>query len=281
VTSSSVPSLLALLAQPVSGNPMQYMIEKALAHHDLDWRYLTFEVAADNLGDAVRGLKVLGFHGGHCGNPHKEAVIPLLDRVTDAAAAIGAVNLFFREDDDLVGENVEGKGVLLALERMIDVAAKKIVILGAGRLARAAALELAAARAGEIIIVNRTEARANELAERLAAKFQVPVSAAPWQGDYLLPAGTDVLVHATSIDQDNNPALPIVLETLGPELIVADVSTHPPQTTLLHEAANRGCRTVDGLSMLIEQVATAIRLWIGVDPSREILRDAVEEYWEV
>ena len=66
MTSSSVPSILAMLAQPVGGNPTQYMIEKVFAHHDLDWRYLTFEVGPDSLGDAVRGLKVLGFCGGHC-----------------------------------------------------------------------------------------------------------------------------------------------------------------------------------------------------------------------
>jgi len=282
VTSSSVPSILAMLARPVSGNPTHYMIEKAFAHHDLDWRYLTFEVGPEDLGDAIRGLKALGFYGGHFSDPHKQTVIPLLDRITETAAAAGAVNIFFRDGDALVGDNVEGKAVLLAIGRLIGPAGKRFVLLGAGKLARATALELAAAGAGEIIIVNRTESHASELAGLLAAKCQVPVSVVPWQGEYALPAETDVLIHATSIGrQDPDADVPLVLDTLRPELLVADVSTHPPQTRLLHEAALRGCKTIDGLSIFIEQVAAALKLWTGIDPSRDVLRDAVEEYLEV
>ncbi|MGD0519367.1 MAG: shikimate dehydrogenase [Thermoguttaceae bacterium] len=282
MSSSSVPPILALLAQPVSGNPTQYMIEKAFAHHDLDWRYLSFEVGAEDLGYAIRGLKALGFYGGHFGDPHKQTAIPLLDRTTETAAAIGAVNLFYREGDVLAGDNVEGKGVMQAIGRIIDPAGKRFVLLGAGRLARATALELAAAGAGEITVVNRSESRANELVGLLAAKYQVPVSAAPWQHEYALPVEADVLIHATSIGRQNDDAiLPLLFDGLRPELLVADVSTDPPQTLLLQEAAARGCKTVDGLSIFIEQVALAVKLWTGVDPDRNVLRDAVEEYLEV
>jgi shikimate dehydrogenase len=282
VTSSSIPSILALLAQPVSGNPTQYMIEKAFAHHDLDWRYLTFEVPGEYLSDAVRGLRALGFCGGHVGDPHKQAVMPLLDRSGETAAAIGAVNLFFRDGDALVGENLEGKAVLLALKRHIDPNGKRFVLLGAGKLARATAWELAAASAGALTIVNRTEARAGDLAAMLAAKFQVPVSAVPWQGEYAVPAEADVLIHAASFDGQNaETALPLALDSFRPELLVADVSIASPQTWLLHEAAGRSCNTVDGLSILIEQVAAAVELWTKVDPCRDVLRDAAEEYLEL
>jgi shikimate dehydrogenase len=282
VSSSSVPSILALLAQPVGGNPTQYMIEKAIAYHDLDWRYLSFEVDQEHLGDAVRGLKALGFHGGHIGDPHKQAVIEFLDRTTEVAASIGAVDLFFREGDSLVGENIEGKGVLRAVESRINPTGKRYVILGAGKLARATAFESAAAGAAEITIVNRTESKANELAGLLAAKSQIPVWAVPWQGEYSVPAEADILINTTAIGQQNAfEPIPLALDSLRPELVVADVSTDPPQTRLLHDAAARGCRTVDGLSIYIEQVATAIKLWTGLDPNREALRDAVEEYLEV
>jgi shikimate dehydrogenase len=258
------------------------MIEKAFAHHDLDWRYLTFEVVPEDLGDAIRGLKALGFYGGHFGDPHKQSVIPLLDRTTETAAAIGAVNLFFRDGDALVGDNVEGKAVLPAIGRIIDPIGKRFVLLGAGKLARATALELAAAGAGGITIVNRTESRANELVGLLAAKHQVPVSAEPWQDEYAVPAEADVLINATSIGRQNaNADIPLVFDSLRPELLVVDVSADPPQTRLLHEAAERGCKTVDGLSIFIEQVSLELKLWTGVDPSRDVLRDAVEEYLEV
>lgn len=282
VSSSSVPSILALLAQPVGGNPTQYIIEKAFAHHDLDWRYLTFEVGADALGDAVRGLKALAFYGGHFGDPHKHSAIGLLDRTTETAAAVGAVNLFFREGDLLVGDNVEGKGVLRAIGRLIDPVGKRFVLLGAGGLARATALELAATGAGEIAIVNRSESRASELAGILAAKHQVPVSTASWQGEYAVPIEADVLIHATSIAQRNaNEPIPLVFDSLRPELLVVDVSTDPPHTRLLHEAASHGCKTVDGLSIFIEQISLALKLWTGIDPNRDVLRDAAEEYLEV
>jgi len=282
VSSSSVPSILALLAQPVSGNPTQYMIEKAFAHHDLDWRYLTFEVGPDDLGDAMRGLKALAFYGGHFGDPHKQAVIPFLDRTTETAAAVGAVNLFFRDGDVLVGDNVEGNGVLQAIGWLLDPLGKRFVLLGAGRLARAPALALAAAGAGEITIVNRSESRASELVGILAAKFQDPVSAVPWQGEYAVPIEADVLIHATSIGRQNAcESIPLVFDSLRPELLVVDVSTDPPQTRLLHEATVRGCKTVDGLSIFIEQISLALKLWTGIDPSRDVLRDAAEEYLEV
>ncbi len=282
MTSSSVPSILALLAQPVSGNPTQYMIEKAFAHHDLDWRYLSFEVGAEDLGDAIRGLKALGFYGGHFGDPHKRTVIPLLDRTTETAAAVGAVNIFTCEGGVLVGDNLEGKGVLQAIGRIVDPGGKRFVLLGAGRLARATALELAGAGAGEITIVNRSESRANELLGLLTAKCRIPISAVPWQGEYAVPVEADALIHATSIGRQNdNAVVPLLYDSLRPELLVADISTDPPQTRLLHEAAQRGCKTVDGLSIFIEQVALALKLWTGVDPSRAVLRDAVEEYLEV
>ena len=104
MSSPAVQPLLALLAFPVGGNPTQYLVERSFAHDDLDWRYLTFEVGTEDLAAAVGGLRALGFRGAHCADPHKQAVIPLLDRTTETAATIGAVNLIFRDQDELVGE---------------------------------------------------------------------------------------------------------------------------------------------------------------------------------
>ena len=94
---SPVQPVLVLLGHPIGGNPTQYMMEKALNHHHCDWRYLTVDVCPENLEDAVRGIRGLGFSGGHCDLPHKESVIPLLDRLTERAELIGAVNVIFRE----------------------------------------------------------------------------------------------------------------------------------------------------------------------------------------
>ncbi len=282
MSSSAVQPLLALLASRVGGNPTQYMFEQAFAHHDLDWRYLTFEIAPENLGDAVHGMRALGFHGGHCADPHKQAVLPWLDRTTETAAMVGTVNLIFRDEDALVGENTEGKGVVQTIRGVLHPAGKRVVLLGAGRVAQAVAVELAAAGVAGITVVNRTEGRAGELAALLAGKFETPVSAVPWREDYLVPPETDILIHATSLGRD--PAegrLPLALEGLRPELVVADVTADWPYTWLIDEARQRGCKTVDGLSMFIEQAAIGFHLWTGVDPDRQVLREAVEEFWEL
>ncbi len=279
MSSSAVQPLLALLAHPVGGNPTQYMIEKAFAHHDLDWRYLTFEVGPESLGDAMRGLRALGFRGGQCADPHQEAVIPLLDRTTDVAAMVGAVNLIFREADALVGDNTEGKGVLNTICAAVDPSGKQVVLLGAGRVARAAAVELAAAKVAGLTIVNRDEAPAADLAALLIEKFNVPAAAVAWQGEFTVPPEAEIVVHATSSSQAGGGAtLPVARESLRPGLLVADVTPNLPQTQLLLDAAARGCKTVDGLSMFIEQVATSFQLWTGVEPDTQVLREAVEEF---
>ncbi len=282
MSSPAVQPIVAFFGVPVGGNPTQYMIEKAFAHHDLDWRYLTFEVGLEGLADAIRGMRAMGFCGAHVGNPHKQAVVPLLDRVSPTAEAVGAVNLVFREDDALVGENTEGKGLLSALRRLIEPAEKRFVLLGAGRMARAVAVELAEVAPAEILVVNRTPQHARSLVDLLGEKFQVPASAIPWQDDYAVSPEADVLINATSIGQEDPDArLPVQLESLRSELIVADVTADPPHTWLLREAAGRGCTTLDGLGMYIDQVAIGLKLWTGVDADRDVMREATEEFLEL
>ncbi len=282
VSSKAVQPIVALISDSVGGNPTQYMVEKAFAHHDLDWRYLTAEVSPGNLADAIRGIRALGFSGGHCGNPHKEAVLPLLDRTTETVDAIGAANLMFRDGEDLVGENTEGRGLVDLLGRVTDSAEKRVVLLGAGHAARAVGIELARAGAVEITVVDRTEERGGELAGLLAGKFHVAASAVIWQDQYEVPPETDLLVNATSLGaEDPDAVLPIQIESLTPQMIVADMTTDPPRTWLLREAQQRGCTTLDGLGMFIEQVAIGIKIWTGVDPDRDVMRDAVEEFLEL
>jgi shikimate dehydrogenase len=277
-----VQPILVLLSGSAGTNPTQYMIEKAFAHHDLDWRYVTVEVAAGQLADAMAGVRAMGFRGGHCADAHKQAVLPLLTRSSELAAAVGVANVFSREGDALVGENLEGRGVVETLRRALDPAGKRVVLLGAGKLARAIGCELAAAGAAEIRVVNRTEAHAHELAEQLVARYSTLVSALPWNDDYAVPPEADVLIHATSLAAgDAEAAVPVALASLRRGLVVADATLAPVPTRLLHEAAARGCTLMDGLAMFVEQTALALRGWTGVDPDRGVMRDAAEEFLAV
>ena len=272
MSSPAVQPLLALLACPVGGIATQYVLEQTFAHHELDWRYLTFEVGPEDLADAMRGLRALGFRGAHCAAPHKQAVIPLLDRTTETAAAIGAVNLVFREENSLVGENTEGRGVVQAIRAALDPAGKQVVLLGAGQLARAMAVELAAAGAAGLVIVNRTEARAEELAALLAGKFSLPRLGRRLAGRLRRAAGSrDPDPRHKPWPRDDDARLPLVVESLRPELLVVDATAVAPERGCSARPAARGCKTIDGLSMFIEQLAIGVELWTAIDPDRQII----------
>lgn len=275
----SLQPILALLGAPVAGNPTQFMMEKAFAQHNLDCRFLTLEVLPADLGDAIRGMRAMNFLGGICGDPHKRAVLAELPRTTETAALIGVVNCLIREEAGLVGENTEGKGLLQLLRGRLDPAGKRIVLFGAGQVARAIGVELALCKPAEIVVLDRTESRAAELVGLLAGKLQVSATVAPWQQKYPLPADTAVVINATTVGQeDDETLLPLKLDTLRRETIVADVTINPPRTRLLLEAQQLGCPTIDGLEIFVAQTAICLARWTGVDPDRTVMREAVEEF---
>jgi len=279
VSDSALQPILALIGYPAAANPTQYMMEKAFAFHQLDCRFLTVEVTAENLGDALRGMRAMGFLGGICSDPHKQAAIAHLERTTDRAALVGAVNCLFRQDGVLVGDNNEGQAMVAALKRVVDPAGTRIVILGAGNLARAIAVELAQAKAAELQIVNRTLGRAAELAELLTSKLQATASAVVWEGQYAIPEGIDVVIQATSLGQEEcETPLPVDLASLKPGMVVADVILNPPRTGLLQAASECGCQTVDGLELFLQQASLSLRQWVDVEPNSTVMREAVEEF---
>jgi shikimate dehydrogenase len=279
VAHPAIQEIVAVFGQPVAGNPTQYMMEKAFAQVGLDWRYLTLEVAPEALGDAVRGMRAMGFRGCNLTIPHKVAVIPYLDRTSEAATLMGAVNCVNRIDDELVGENTDGKGFVQSLREILDPTGKNIVILGAGGAARAIAVELGLAGAARIVVVNRGEARGSELTELLQSQARVSSSFVKWEGNYEVPAETEVLINATSIGLgDAEARVPLNVQTLEPDMVVADVIFNPPETRLIRDARQRGCPTLDGLGMLVNQAVIAFKIWTGQDAKPEVMRDALEEF---
>lgn len=270
------------MGQPVAGNPTQYMMEKAFLAARLDWRYLTLEVSPADLPDAVRGMKAMGFKGANFTIPHKVAVLPLLDSLSEAASLMGAVNCVVRDENRLMGENTDGKGFVASLREVIDPTGKKVVVLGAGGAARAIAVELGLAGAASITIVNRTLSRAEELARLLTEKVKIEAFASDWEGDYQALEGVEIVVNATSIGLgDADARVPLDLESLASGSLVADVIFNPPQTRLLNDAAERGLRTLDGLGMLVNQAVIGFKIWTGIEPDAGVMRDALEEFLEL
>lgn len=271
--------IVACFGQPVAGNPTQYVMEKALAQAGLDWRYLTLEVAPDGLADAVRGAKAMGFRGFNCTKPHKQTVLPLLDRTTEAAGLIGAVNCVYREGNELVGENTDGKGFVESLLGLVEPADKRVVILGAGGAARAIAVELAMNKIAHLTIINRAAERGQELANLVQERLNVPSEFVAWNGDYTIPTEAEIVINATSIGLFDATARVLVdLNTWRSGVIAADVIFNPVDTRFLKEARERGATTLDGLGMLANQARLNFKIWTGIEPDAELMHDSLEEY---
>jgi shikimate dehydrogenase len=269
--------LTGCFAMPARENPTVVMIEAAYRNHGLNWRYINCEVAAEALGDAVRGARAMGWRGFNCSLPHKVTVIEHLDGLGESARIIGAVNTIVRRGDRLIGENTDGKGFVSSLAQVTDPAGKRVVLFGGGGAARAVAVELALAGAAHITVVNRGRERGESVARLLMEKTPAEARYRPWDSKFRIPEGEHIIVNATSLGLYPNidETLDIDFETLQPGMVVADVIPNPPQTSFLKTAQQRGCKTIDGLGMLVNQGVIAIKYWTGIDVEAEVMHQAL------
>ena len=282
MSNDSLQPIVCCMGQPVAGNPTQFMIERAFDAAGLDWRYLTLEVAPEGLTNAVLGMRAMGFRGANFTIPHKVAIIEHLDGLSEAAELMGAVNCVYRDGERLIGENTDGKGFVQSLREIVEPTGKRIVILGAGGAARAIAVEVGLAGAAEITIVNRTATRGQSLVDLLNERVSVAAKLVLWEGDYAVDEATEIVINATSIGLgDLQAQVPLDYGSLRADMVVADVVFNPPQTRFLQEAARRGCKTLDGLGMLVNQGVIGFRIWTDIDANAAVMREALEEYLEV
>lgn len=272
-------TLTASFAMPAAENPTVAVMDAVFAHHGLNARYINCEVPPESLDNAVRGALAMGFAGFNCSLPHKVHVIEFLDELAPSASIIGAVNCVVIKDGRLIGENTDGKGFVESLRTVVDPTGKDIVLFGAGGAARAIAVESALAGASTITVVNTTVSRGQDLVDRINAETEATAELVHWKEPYAIPAATDIVVNATSVGlfPDIDAQLNIDTSTLLPSMVVADVIPNPPKTRLLSEAADRGCVTLDGMGMLVNQGRVAIKLWTGVDADGEVMRRTLED----
>jgi shikimate dehydrogenase len=277
-TPDFLPRLTGCFAMPAAENPTMAMVEAAYRHHDLYWRYINCEVTPERLADAVRGAKAMGWVGFNCSIPHKVAVIQYLDGLGESAQVIGAVNTVVRRDDQWIGENTDGKGFVQAMREVTDPAGKKVVLFGAGGAARAVAVEMALAGALEITIVNRSRERGILLVDLINSRTAAKATGSTWEKTYQIPVDIDILVNTTSIGLYPNvqERLDINFDSLRPGMVVADAIPNPPNTHFLKEASERGCITLDGLQMLVNQGVIAIKYWSGIDVDGQVMRDELK-----
>jgi shikimate dehydrogenase len=276
-------NLVGVFGHPVAENPGVVIQEAAFADLGLErWHFLTIDVDPADLGDAIKGLKAFKMRGINCTIPHKIEVLKYLDHIAPSAKLIGAVNTIVNDGGKLTGENTDGKGFMIALENAgVDPKGQRVVVLGAGGAARAICVELALAGARKVTIVNipKDAALGEGLVKILRENTRVEVDYVPWVDRYRIPAGTDILVNATSIGlYPNVHEKPnIDYDSIGQGVYVQDVIPNPAFTPFLQEADRRGLRWQSGLQMLTNQAALNITMWTGKQPNKEVMQRALEK----
>ena len=235
-----------------------------LAAHGIAGSYEAIDVAPQALPAFIDAMRENGFRGGNVTIPHKEAVFALVGRRDAAAEAIGAVNTLWFEDGTLWGGNTDGHGFAANLDDQVPgwVANGPAVVLGAGGASRAVIQALKQRGVRDIRIVNRTLARARELADRFGAG--VTAHAVEATGELLADAG--LLINTTALGMHGNEGLPADPAGLPDHAIVTDIVYVPLETPLLAAARARGLKAADGLGMLLHQAVPGFERWFGARP---------------
>lgn len=259
-------ALAGVIGLPVAHSRSPVIHNYWLKAHGIGGTYVPLAVRSERLEDALLGLVALGFRGCNVTMPHKQAAMPLLDRVNETAKRIGAVNtIVVEEDGTLTGFNNDGNGFVQSLrDARADWRgdAGPILLLGAGGASRAVVVALLENGAREIRIANRTA----EKAQALAKDFGSAVSAVPWDDRGGALGDVALLVNCTDRGMVGKGALEIDLSRLRPETLTADLIYTPLETPFLAEARARGCTTVNGLGLLLNQARLAFKAWFGITP---------------
>jgi shikimate dehydrogenase len=253
----------------VTGHPIKHSRSPKihghwLAKHDIDGSYEAIDVAPQDFAEFIAALQANGFRGGNVTIPHKEAAFALVHRRDQAAEEIGAVNTLWFEDGLLWGGNTDGHGFAANLDDYAPGWANTgpAVVLGAGGASRAVIQALKQRGVGDIRIVNRTLARAQELRDR----FGAGVSAHGTAETHELLADAGLLVNTTALGMVGNEGLAADPALLPDLAIVTDLVYVPLETPLLAAARARGLKTVDGLGMLLNQAVPGFEHWFGIRP---------------
>jgi shikimate dehydrogenase len=269
--------LAGVMGWPVAHSRSPKLHGYWLAHYGIAGAYVPLPVAPGRVADALKGLSALGFAGCNVTIPHKLDALKLVDRVDPQAAKIGAVNtIVVEKDGTLSGFNTDGYGFVESLRearRDWKASAGPVVVLGAGGGARAIVMTLIAEGATDIRLLNRTAARAEELAAAAGAQVRV----LPWQSRADALDGAALLVNTTSQGMVGQEPLDIALDALPKTALVSDIVYNPLITPLLAAAKARGNTVVDGLGMLLHQARPAFRAFYGVMPEATAeLRKTIE-----
>ena len=268
---------VVLIGHPVAHSLSGAMQQAAFDHLGIDARYELWDRPPAQLAEAIAELRTDDFLGANVTIPHKERVVPLVDRQTEEAHATGAVNTLTKEGKKLVGHNTDVAGFKIGLDKLVgrQKMPRHAVVLGAGGGARAVVHSLIREGFQRVIVFNRHLHRGEQLVKYFGrSAAHMDLRAMPWHESIIESelSKAKVLINATSIGLAEDLS-PIPAEILTPDLLVFDLIYR--QTKLLRDAASAGCTTSDGEIMLLNQGAAAFTLWTGQAAPIEVMHEAL------
>lgn len=274
--------LAGIFGYPLSHSLSPAIQQAAFDYHKIDASYLAWETPPDDLSSQVAKLRDDLYLGANVTIPHKEQVMQYLDRVDDMARSIGAVNTIAKEAGQLVGYNTDAFGFIKSLRdgSGLEPRGKRVLLLGAGGAARAAAYALAQEGVDGLIIANRTVSRAESLAVEIGQILPDVRAMATSDPDLSEVArNADLIVNATSMGMRHTEVEDQTIlsaHVIAPSSVVYDMVYNPPETPLMLEARRAGATVVGGLSMLIHQGAAAFQRWTGKEAPVSVMMEAGE-----
>ena len=274
--------LTGLLGSPVSHSKSPQMHNEGFLQLNLDYAYLAFDVSPETLGTAIQGLVSMNARGFNLTMPHKTAACEFCHKLSPTAEIIGAINTVVNDDGILTGHATDGIGFMRAVkEAGVDVIGKTMTVLGTGGAATAIFVQAALDGVSEIFLFNRhgkSFERAASIIEKLKSYSNTKIHLYDYEDETILRNAIQssvLLVNGTSIGMAPNTEASIIENStmFHPELFVSDIIYNPSETRFLRLAKEAGCKTQNGLNMLLYQGAEAFKLWTGEEMPVELIKD--------
>ncbi|MFA9558813.1 shikimate dehydrogenase [Evansella sp. AB-rgal1] len=268
--------IMGVIGYPIKHSLSPQMHSAVYDKLKLSMAYHAFEVRPDQLEIAIQGVRGLGLQGVNVTIPHKVEVMNYLDEIDGLAKEIGAVNTIVNVNGRLKGYNTDGEGYLRSLLAAMkeELSSKSVLMIGAGGASKAVSLTLAKHGVKQIVIANRTLAKAQELqssCSRFAASSAMTIEEAEQRLDEF-----DIIINTTSIGMlPEIDAIPISLQRLKKGAFVSDLIYTPVQTKFLREAEEMGAPTLNGVDMFVYQGALAFEHWTNIEAPIDTMRNVV------
>jgi shikimate dehydrogenase len=281
---------LAVLGSPVEHSLSPAMHNAALESLGSDLRYAKIECPPEKLADAIEAARRANFVGLNLTIPHKFEALALCTELDDTARQLGAVNTLLFDGTRTVGFNTDGPGLTRAIREVFsfDLRDLRVMVLGAGGGAgSAAALQCALEKCPRLVLVNRTENKAHDIAKRASVLLHTdrlegpedPVTVIPLEESALREqlTRTDLVINATSLGMKRTDPRLLPAAIITPDLMVYDMIYRPAVTRLLEDAHAAGARTANGLSLLLHQGALSLEIWLNRVAPLDVMRRALDQ----